>query len=183
MPTSQRNGDQRRHDHRQHRAAARDQLRRGRRRLGRRHLRATRDAFASRRDHPRRAASLPGARHADHPVVGRLHGAQGGRRRGPEPSRRRPIDMRPSTRLRPGLVAYFIDAVVKAGRCARRKERIWRTARGIRSLGSFHGKQAHFGFRRQHHGLHGDGVRMRRNVVRQDQYRASGNCARNRASR
>jgi hypothetical protein len=27
----------------------------------------------------------------------------------------------------------------EAGRCARRKERIWRTARGIRSLGSFHG--------------------------------------------
>src|SRR5581483_2109083 len=25
-------------------------------------------------------------------------------------------------------------------RCARRKERIWRTARGMRSLGSFHGK-------------------------------------------
>src|SRR6476619_3179160 len=33
------------------------------------------------------------------------------------------------------------DAVhAEAGRCARRKERIWRTARGIRSLGSFHGK-------------------------------------------
>src|SRR6202035_2867869 len=33
------------------------------------------------------------------------------------------------------------DAAVyaDAGRCARRKERIWRTARGIRSLGSFHG--------------------------------------------
>jgi hypothetical protein len=27
----------------------------------------------------------------------------------------------------------------EVGRCARRKERIWRTARGIRSLGSFHG--------------------------------------------
>ena len=27
----------------------------------------------------------------------------------------------------------------EAGRCARRNERIWRTARGIRSLGSFHG--------------------------------------------
>jgi hypothetical protein len=26
-----------------------------------------------------------------------------------------------------------------AGRCARRKDRIWRTANGIRSLGSFHG--------------------------------------------
>jgi len=26
-----------------------------------------------------------------------------------------------------------------AGRCARRKERIWRTASGIRSFGSFHG--------------------------------------------
>src|SRR5439155_11485874 len=26
-----------------------------------------------------------------------------------------------------------------AGRCARRNERIWRTAKGIRSLGSFHG--------------------------------------------
>src|SRR3989475_11350973 len=30
-------------------------------------------------------------------------------------------------------------AGAEAGRCARRKERIWRTARGIRSLGSFHG--------------------------------------------
>src|SRR5688500_5553425 len=28
---------------------------------------------------------------------------------------------------------------VVAGRCARRNERIWRTARGTRSLGSFHG--------------------------------------------
>src|SRR3989454_11415502 len=27
----------------------------------------------------------------------------------------------------------------EAGRCARRNERIWRTAQGIRSLGSFHG--------------------------------------------
>src|SRR5437879_10735727 len=27
----------------------------------------------------------------------------------------------------------------EAGRCARRKERIWRTASGIRSFGSFHG--------------------------------------------
>ena len=31
------------------------------------------------------------------------------------------------------------DLYVEAGRCARRKERICRTARGIRSFGSFHG--------------------------------------------
>src|SRR6516225_9252176 len=30
-------------------------------------------------------------------------------------------------------------AAAAAGRCARRKERIWRTASGIRSFGSFHG--------------------------------------------
>ena len=82
--------DERRQHDRRHRPTARDKLRRGRRRLDRRPLRSTRDAFASRRDHPWHAASLPGARHADHPVIGRLHGAQGGRRRGPEPSRRGP---------------------------------------------------------------------------------------------
>src|SRR5262249_26970251 len=30
---------------------------------------------------------------------------------------------------------------VDAGRCARRNDRIWRTARGIRSFGSFHGNR------------------------------------------
>src|ERR1700681_583498 len=34
----------------------------------------------------------------------------------------------------------YTALLTEAGRCARRKERIWRTARGIRSLGSFHGK-------------------------------------------
>ena len=58
--------DRRRQHDRRHRPAARDQLRRGRRRLDRRHLRAAGDAFASRRDHPRRAAGLPGAGHTDH---------------------------------------------------------------------------------------------------------------------
>src|SRR6202521_3560896 len=33
-----------------------------------------------------------------------------------------------------------MDTAVYAGRCALRKEWIWRTARGIRSLGSFQGK-------------------------------------------
>src|SRR5262245_64416879 len=31
------------------------------------------------------------------------------------------------------------EIALAAGRCARRKERIWRTASGIRSFGSFHG--------------------------------------------
>src|SRR5207237_1486691 len=34
--------------------------------------------------------------------------------------------------------SFFRD-YAEAGRCPRRKERIWRTAIGIRSLGSFHG--------------------------------------------
>ena len=46
----------------------------------------------------RRAAGLPGAGRADDPVVGRLHGAQGGRRRGHEPARRGPSSSRPSIR-------------------------------------------------------------------------------------
>ena len=79
----------RQHD-RRHRPAARHQLRRGRRRLDRRHLRAPRDAFASRRDHSRRPAGLPGAGHIDRPVIGGLPGAQGRRRRRHEPPRRRP---------------------------------------------------------------------------------------------
>src|SRR5439155_1079644 len=40
----------------------------------------------------------------------------------------------------PAPAPSYGDAVqAEAGRCARRKERIWRTASGIRSLGSFHG--------------------------------------------
>jgi EmrB/QacA subfamily drug resistance transporter len=78
--------DGRRQHDRGHRPAARDQLRCGRRRLDRRRLRANRDAFASRRDHPWHAAGLPGAGHPDHPVIGRLHGAEGERRRGHERS-------------------------------------------------------------------------------------------------
>src|SRR5207244_5980053 len=40
-----------------------------------------------------------------------------------------------------GQLLHVSSAAAHAepGRCARRKERIWRTARGIRSLGSFHG--------------------------------------------
>src|SRR5437879_12163953 len=39
----------------------------------------------------------------------------------------------------PASTSYGDAVQADAGRCARRKERIWRTARGIRSLGSFHG--------------------------------------------
>jgi hypothetical protein len=35
----------------------------------------------------------------------------------------------------------FFQLAAVTGRCARRKERIWRTARGILSLGSFQGKR------------------------------------------
>ena len=37
-------------------------------------------------------------------------------------------------------------------------------------LGLLPRKHAHFGLRREHRGLHGDGVRMRRDIVRQDQH-------------
>src|ERR1700730_121462 len=33
------------------------------------------------------------------------------------------------------------------------------------------GEHAHFSLRRQHRGFHGDGVRMRWDIIRQDQYR------------
>ena len=36
-------------------------------------------------------------------------------------------------------------------------------------LGLLPREHAHFGLRREHRGLHGDGVRMRRDIVRQDQ--------------
>ena len=36
-------------------------------------------------------------------------------------------------------------------------------------LGFFPGEQAHFGFRREHRRLHGDGVRVGRDIVGQDQ--------------
>src|SRR5262249_46277708 len=39
------------------------------------------------------------------------------------------------------FIVLLVVASFYAGRCALRKERIWRTARGIRSLGSFHGKR------------------------------------------
>ena len=38
-------------------------------------------------------------------------------------------------------------------------------------LGLLPREHAYFGLRREHRGLHGDSVRMRRNIVRQDQYR------------
>src|SRR5215831_20726438 len=38
-------------------------------------------------------------------------------------------------------------------------------------LGLFPGEHAHFGLRREHRGLHGDGVWVGRDIVRQDQYR------------
>src|ERR1700726_5250799 len=41
--------------------------------------------------------------------------------------------------LAPAALSYGPAVYAETGRCARRKERIWRTARGIRSLGSFHG--------------------------------------------
>src|SRR5712671_3350101 len=45
------------------------------------------------------------------------------------------------TRSHDGLgLRIDIALYAEAGRWARRKERIWRTASGIRSLGSFHGK-------------------------------------------
>src|SRR5216117_140493 len=56
---------------------------------------------------------------------------------------RHSLDGAASPPLRGG--EYYATIITKhctyaeAGRCARRKERIWRTARGIRSLGSFHG--------------------------------------------
>ena len=58
-----------------------------------------------------------------------------------------------------------------AGRCARRKERIWRTARGIRSFGSFHGNMLTSAFGASIAAFHGDGVRVRRDIVGQDQHR------------
>jgi len=36
-------------------------------------------------------------------------------------------------------------------------------------LGLLPREHAHFGLRREHRGLHGDGVRMRRDIIRQDQ--------------
>ena len=45
----------------------------------------------------------------------------------------------------------------------------WRTARGMRSLGSFHVERAYFGFGREHGGFHGYGVRMRGDIIGQDQ--------------
>jgi hypothetical protein len=56
-----------------------------------------------------------------------------------------------------------------AGRCARRKVRTWRSAQGIRSLGSFQGVEAHFRPRRKQCRFHGGGIRMSWDVVRQDQ--------------
>ena len=38
-----------------------------------------------------------------------------------------------------GIASLYPSYAYAAGRCARRKERIWRTASGIRSFGSFHG--------------------------------------------
>ena len=38
-------------------------------------------------------------------------------------------------------------------------------------LGLLPREYAHFGLRREHRALHDDGVRMRRHVIRQDQYR------------
>src|SRR5580658_8492363 len=38
-------------------------------------------------------------------------------------------------------------------------------------LGLFPREYAHFGLWREHRGLHGDGVRMRRDIIRQDLYR------------
>src|SRR5438067_12687872 len=38
-------------------------------------------------------------------------------------------------------------------------------------FGFFPGEHAHFGFRREHRALHGDGVRVSRGIVRQDQNR------------
>ena len=40
------------------------------------------------------------------------------------------------------LAALSVGLYAEAGRWARRKEWIWRTARGIRSLGSFHGSKS-----------------------------------------
>jgi hypothetical protein len=37
-------------------------------------------------------------------------------------------------------------------------------------LGLLPREHAHFGVWREHRGLHGDGVRMRRDIIRQDQY-------------
>ena len=51
-----------------------------------------------------------------------------------------------------------------------RKEWIWRTATGIRSFGFLPREYTHLGFWREHRALHGDGVRMRWDIIRQDQH-------------
>ena len=163
-------GDQRRQHHRQHRAADVDELRRGRRLADRRPLRA-------RELHSNPTALIHGV-HQAFLVLGlmtilssvifmQLKKDDGAGMSGHDPAHPHAAEHQSG---RPGLVAYFIDAVVKAGRCAGGKNGLAHR-QGNPLFGFFPGEHAHFGFRREHHALHGNGVRMGRNIVRQDQYR------------